>query len=238
MSLVAPEAERAAWADRASLLTPVAKAFATDAAIAVTSAGIQVHGGAGYIEETGAAQHYPRCPRLRHLRGHQRHPGDRPRHPQAEARRRRAGRRGHQRDRRDRRRSRQDQPAGIRPGRRRGWPRPASISPRRPRSSPRRWPPATRACSRCWRGRRPMPGFSALHSAVRFWQRARSGPTTTNRDRAIALARFLGESLLGEAASLAAAVIGGGGRPAAGRDRTSASVSRRRDGRCSRGGRE
>ena len=48
--------ERRKWADRASLLTPVAKAFATDAAIAVTSLGIQVHGGAGYIEETGAAQ--------------------------------------------------------------------------------------------------------------------------------------------------------------------------------------
>jgi alkylation response protein AidB-like acyl-CoA dehydrogenase len=56
MSIAAPEAERGAWADRASLLIPVAKAFATDAANAVTSAGIQVHGGAGYIEETGAAQ--------------------------------------------------------------------------------------------------------------------------------------------------------------------------------------
>ena len=58
MSLVAPEAERAAWADRASLLTPVVKSFASDAAIAVTSAAIQVHGGAGYMEETGVAQHY------------------------------------------------------------------------------------------------------------------------------------------------------------------------------------
>ena len=56
MSIAAPEAERGAWADRASLLIPVAKAFATDAANVVTSAGIQVHGGAGYIEETGAAQ--------------------------------------------------------------------------------------------------------------------------------------------------------------------------------------
>ena len=58
MSAAAPEDERRAWADRASLLLPVAKAFATDAANAVTSAGIQVHGGAGYIEETGAAQLY------------------------------------------------------------------------------------------------------------------------------------------------------------------------------------
>ncbi len=58
MSVAAPEAERGAWANRASLLTPVAKAFATDAVNAVTSAGIQVHGGAGYIEESGAAQLY------------------------------------------------------------------------------------------------------------------------------------------------------------------------------------
>jgi alkylation response protein AidB-like acyl-CoA dehydrogenase len=56
MSTAAPEAERGAWADRANLLTPVVKAYATEAAIAVTSAGIQVHGGAGYMEETGAAQ--------------------------------------------------------------------------------------------------------------------------------------------------------------------------------------
>jgi acyl-CoA dehydrogenase len=40
----------------ASLLTPIAKAFSTDIANEVTSLGIQVHGGAGYIEETGAAQ--------------------------------------------------------------------------------------------------------------------------------------------------------------------------------------
>jgi hypothetical protein len=52
-----PPAERAAWTDRASLLTPLAKAYATDAATEVASLGIQVHGGAGYIEETGAAQH-------------------------------------------------------------------------------------------------------------------------------------------------------------------------------------
>jgi acyl-CoA dehydrogenase len=43
---------------RASLLTPVAKAFSTDIGIEVASLGIQVHGGMGYIEETGAAQHY------------------------------------------------------------------------------------------------------------------------------------------------------------------------------------
>ncbi len=40
----------------ASLLTPVAKAFSTDIGNEVASLGIQVHGGMGYIEETGAAQ--------------------------------------------------------------------------------------------------------------------------------------------------------------------------------------
>ncbi|MCI0736833.1 MAG: acyl-CoA dehydrogenase [Beijerinckiaceae bacterium] len=43
--------------ERASLLTPVAKAFSTDIANEVASLGIQVHGGMGYIEETGAAQY-------------------------------------------------------------------------------------------------------------------------------------------------------------------------------------
>ena len=43
---------------RASLLTPVAKAFSTDIGIEVASLGIQVHGGMGYVEETGAAQHF------------------------------------------------------------------------------------------------------------------------------------------------------------------------------------
>jgi len=45
-------------ADLAALLTPVAKAFSTDAAVEVASLGVQVHGGSGFIEATGAAQHY------------------------------------------------------------------------------------------------------------------------------------------------------------------------------------
>jgi len=57
MSRRGPEGERPAWADRASLLTPLAKSFSTDSAIEVASLGIQVHGGTGYIEETGAARH-------------------------------------------------------------------------------------------------------------------------------------------------------------------------------------
>ena len=43
---------------RASLLTPLAKAFSTDIGVEVASLGVQVHGGMGYIEETGAAQHF------------------------------------------------------------------------------------------------------------------------------------------------------------------------------------
>jgi hypothetical protein len=52
------EEERKSAHDRASLLTPVAKAFSTDIGTEVASLGVQVHGGMGYIEETGAAQHY------------------------------------------------------------------------------------------------------------------------------------------------------------------------------------
>src|SRR5207253_5762835 len=52
------ERARAAAHERGSLLTPIAKAFATDVGTEVASLGIQVHGGMGYIEETGAAQHY------------------------------------------------------------------------------------------------------------------------------------------------------------------------------------
>jgi alkylation response protein AidB-like acyl-CoA dehydrogenase len=52
-----PEVHAAAVA-RGALLTPIAKAFSTDTGNEVTSLGIQVHGGMGFIEETGAAQHY------------------------------------------------------------------------------------------------------------------------------------------------------------------------------------
>jgi hypothetical protein len=47
-----------AAADHAALLTPVAKAFSTDIACEVASMGVQVHGGMGFVEETGAAQYY------------------------------------------------------------------------------------------------------------------------------------------------------------------------------------
>ncbi len=45
------------WAARAALLTPITKAFGTDTGIAVADMGVQVHGGMGFIEETGAAQY-------------------------------------------------------------------------------------------------------------------------------------------------------------------------------------
>jgi hypothetical protein len=51
-------AVRKAAHERASLLTPVAKAFSTDIGVEVASLGVQVHGGMGFIEETGAAQFY------------------------------------------------------------------------------------------------------------------------------------------------------------------------------------
>jgi alkylation response protein AidB-like acyl-CoA dehydrogenase len=49
---------RDAASARAALLTPIAKAFSTDIGNEVASLGVQVHGGMGFIEETGAAQHF------------------------------------------------------------------------------------------------------------------------------------------------------------------------------------
>ncbi|WP_428513461.1 acyl-CoA dehydrogenase [Roseovarius sp.] len=45
------------WAARAAFLTPIAKAFGTYTGISVANMGIQLHGGMGFIEETGAAQY-------------------------------------------------------------------------------------------------------------------------------------------------------------------------------------
>ncbi|KHJ56005.1 acyl-CoA dehydrogenase [Aureimonas altamirensis] len=56
MSHAEDGAEAARWADRASVLTPMAKSFATDIGVEVASMGVQVHGGMGFIEETGAAR--------------------------------------------------------------------------------------------------------------------------------------------------------------------------------------
>lgn len=59
MARVAADAEdRKRWKAREDLLTPIAKAWSTDVGCEVASLGVQVHGGMGFIEETGAAQHY------------------------------------------------------------------------------------------------------------------------------------------------------------------------------------
>ena len=52
------EEDRAAAKLREELLTPIAKAWSTDMGVEVASMGVQIHGGMGFIEETGAAQHY------------------------------------------------------------------------------------------------------------------------------------------------------------------------------------
>jgi acyl-CoA dehydrogenase len=52
------EATRQRADEEAALLTPLSKAFGSDISVEVASEGIQVHGGMGFIEETGAAQHY------------------------------------------------------------------------------------------------------------------------------------------------------------------------------------
>lgn len=52
-----PDAARKAAALN-DLLTPITKAWCTDLGVELSSLGVQVHGGMGFIEETGAAQHY------------------------------------------------------------------------------------------------------------------------------------------------------------------------------------
>lgn len=47
----------AEWKTRAAFLTPIAKSFGTDVGIRTADAGVQIHGGMGFIEETGAAQY-------------------------------------------------------------------------------------------------------------------------------------------------------------------------------------
>ncbi len=53
----ANESERRVANARMALLTPIVKGWLTEVAQEVTSLGIQIHGGMGFIEETGAAQH-------------------------------------------------------------------------------------------------------------------------------------------------------------------------------------
>lgn len=59
MSVASPDEDiRKSSHAREQLLTPIAKAYSTDIGVDVTSTSIQVYGGMGYVEETGAAQHY------------------------------------------------------------------------------------------------------------------------------------------------------------------------------------
>jgi alkylation response protein AidB-like acyl-CoA dehydrogenase len=58
----ASQTDRASLGDaaakaRADLLTPLVKAYGTDIGVEVAGLGVQIHGGMGYVEETGAAQH-------------------------------------------------------------------------------------------------------------------------------------------------------------------------------------
>ena len=52
------ESEREQGRELTDLLTPLSKGWCTDLGNELTSLGIQVHGGMGFVEETGAAQHY------------------------------------------------------------------------------------------------------------------------------------------------------------------------------------
>jgi alkylation response protein AidB-like acyl-CoA dehydrogenase len=55
----APDPEARARAHRlVDLLTPIAKGWCTETGVDIASLGVQIHGGMGYIEETGAAQHW------------------------------------------------------------------------------------------------------------------------------------------------------------------------------------
>jgi acyl-CoA dehydrogenase len=47
----------AEWKARAAFLTPIAKCFGTEVGMDVANQGVQVHGGMGFVEETGAAQY-------------------------------------------------------------------------------------------------------------------------------------------------------------------------------------
>lgn len=52
------ESEREHWDAVTGLLTPISKGWGSDLGVEMTSLGIQIHGGMGYVEETGVAQHW------------------------------------------------------------------------------------------------------------------------------------------------------------------------------------
>ena len=59
LAISTEDEEEASWSKRREdLLIPIAKAWSTDMGVEVSSLGVQIHGGMGFVEETGAAQHY------------------------------------------------------------------------------------------------------------------------------------------------------------------------------------
>tara|TARA_R110002096_G_scaffold119038_7_gene257791 strand:+ start:13872 stop:15650 length:1779 start_codon:yes stop_codon:yes gene_type:complete len=50
--------DKAFWQTRSELMIPILKGWLTERSVSIASDGVQVHGGMGFIEETGAAQHY------------------------------------------------------------------------------------------------------------------------------------------------------------------------------------
>ena len=202
--------ERATAADRAALLTPIAKAYSSEIGDHVASKGVQMFGGMGYIEETGAAQ-FMRDARIAAI-----YEGANgiqaidlvQRKIRSGGRRRRSGARS-----RAFARSRPTSPRAA--AKRSARPRAASMRP------PTRWTSRQNICSRRsraipptrWRAQRPICAFSASRSAAPASPR----PGSPNRRRPngapplgrVALARFFAEKLATAAPGLAETVLSG-----------------------------
>ena len=186
------------WQARAALLTPIAKAFGTDTGCWVADQGVQVHGGMGFIEETGAAQYFRDVRVDGDLRGHQRYPGDGSGGPQDDGR------------------GRSDVPAagrgrgGLRGGARPRfptWPRRSGPVPRPCAKPPNGWP--VRAIEARAPGAVPYLKASARVLGGHYPSDRCRWPGTV---RACRWRRFYVERLLPEHASLLAQVRVGEGR--------------------------
>ena len=214
-SFHAPTAEeRAAAGERAALLTPIAKALSTDIGDEVASLGVQVHGGMGYIEETGAAQ-FMRDARIAAIyegtNGIQAIDLVQRKLPLSGRRGGRARNRRHPRGRRRcrlarRRRLRRDGAAAGRGRRRVGAPRPAFCA-RRSRAIPTR------------PSRAPTPYLRLFGLALGGACLAKAGLAAQSAPRQaggtpplgrVALARFFAEKLATAAPGLAQTVLSGG----------------------------
>ncbi len=104
LAKVHPDEEvRAARQELADILTPISKGWGTDVGVMLTSLAVQVHGGMGFVEETGVAQHYRDIRIAPIYEGTNGIQADGPRRPQARTPWRCGHRRVHRRDRGDRR---------------------------------------------------------------------------------------------------------------------------------------